>query len=62
MEQQKVLKQIEDNYNMGFITYREYCCQRTHARGQMKKWHILCLIPAWIFNLIDRTVITFKLQ
>lgn len=62
MEQRELLKQIEDCYNMGFITYGEYCCQRAHAKGQMKKWHILCLVPDWVFSLIENRVIIFKLQ
>ena len=58
-------RQIIENYNMGFITPCELYCQlwdlycwittdeRQYERRR-KIWHLLCLLPSWVFSLYER--------
>ena len=51
-------QQIIENYNMGFYTPMEFYCQLvdtyTWVNGKRWRWHLLCLLPAWMFNLYER--------
>ncbi len=50
------IKEIISNYNMGFLTKLEYNCQiiavYTWESRRQILWHLACLLPEWIHNLI----------
>lgn len=59
-------RQIVENYNMGFLMPSEYYCQlwdvyswlngddaKKYERTR-KIWHLLCLLPKWVFSLYER--------
>lgn len=53
------LKQIEANYNMGFIGAKEYYCQNAHVKAcyggkfyQFVWWRILCVLPKQVHEFV----------
>ena len=45
-----ILKQITENYNMGFLLEKEYFCQKAHVLYPRLVWMILCIIPSSIYK------------
>lgn len=46
-----ILREITENYNMGFLTEKEYFCQRAHVLYPRFIWMIFCIIPSFAYNL-----------
>ena len=57
---EEILNQIEDNYNMGFLSAKEYYCQIAHAQGKKVKFFILRMIPNLFYKLVSSQKIIFK--
>ena len=45
------ITEITELYNMGFLTEKEYFCQRAHVLYPRLVWMILCIIPSSIYSL-----------
>lgn len=54
--QYEQILQTMENYNCGFLTKKEYNCQVfgiVHAFDDNENlWHLVCLLPNWLHNLI----------
>lgn len=51
-------QEIIENYNMGFLNAKDLYCQLsdtyTWLNGKRWQWHLLCLLPKWMFSLYER--------
>lgn len=49
---EEIIAQIRINFNMGLITYKDFCHQIAEVLGHKVLCTIIGLIPSWVFDTI----------
>ena len=50
--EKEIIAQIKINWNMGLITYKDFCHQIAEVMGYKVLCTIIGLIPSWVFDTI----------